>query len=150
MPRGTDDPRECVMVEPVRPGRIVATAPLPRDGAKAGDSRFSVDESGTPVASATHASATASLGLDGMLTLQAVDERDERDRAARRRGFALLSGLTNLQRAMLAGADSTSVLRVLEEISEEPVAADDPRLEAILKAVVLRSRVELARRRRAK
>jgi hypothetical protein len=139
-----------MMVEPVRPGRIAATPALPREGAKAGDGRFSIDEGGTPAASTTRASATASIGLDGMLTLQAVDERGERDRAARRRGFALLSGLTNLQRAMLAGADPTAVLRVLEELSMDHVTAADPRLAAIIKAVVLRSRVELARRRSPK
>jgi hypothetical protein len=83
-----------------------------------------------------------------MLALQAVDEAVERDRAARKRGTALIAALTKLQRAMLAEADPSSALKALTELTSDSPLADDPGLGAILRAVVLRSRVELARRER--
>jgi hypothetical protein len=138
------------MVEPVRPGRIGAPALVPRDGGRTADGRFSIDEGGGPPTQSARLSSTASIGLEGMLALQSVNEADERDRAARKRGFAMIAGLASLQRAMLSGADAASVLRTLDEISKDGVAVDDPRLEAILRAVVLRSRVELARRQKRK
>jgi hypothetical protein len=83
-----------------------------------------------------------------MLALQAVDEAVERDRSARKRGSAIIAALTNLQRTMLAAEDPSMALRVMSELTVDTPLANDPGLAAILRAVVLRSRVEIARRER--
>jgi len=81
-----------------------------------------------------------------MLALQAIDEAPERERRARKRGTAMIAGLTSLQRTMLAGTDPTAALLALNELAAGDLAADDPGLDAILRAIVLRTRVEIARR----
>ena len=93
-------------------------------------------------------SSVAGIGLATLLALQAVEETTERDRTARKHGVAMLAALTNLQRAMLVEGDPSSALRALTELTANTPSADDPGLGAVLQAVVLRSRVELARRER--
>jgi hypothetical protein len=88
----------------------------------------------------------ASIGLDSMLALQGIDEAIEHDRAAHKRGTAMLAALTRLQRMMLAAEDPSVALRALNELTADNRLADDPGLGAIVRAVVLRSRVEMARR----
>ena len=94
-------------------------------------------------------SAVPGIGVESMLALQAVDEKAERDRAARKRGTAMIAALTDLQRAMLAREDlrrrrfATSV-----NLAGAVPPSDDPALGAILRAITLRSRVEIARRDR--
>jgi hypothetical protein len=60
----------------------------------------------------------------------------------------MIAALTDLQRVMLTGQDPTSALRALNELAAGDSGADDPRLGAILRAIVLRSRIEIARRQR--
>ena len=84
-----------------------------------------------------------------MLALQGVDEAVERDRAARKRGNGMIAALTKLQRAMLAAEDPSAALHALNELATDGPLADDPGLGAILRAIVLRSRVELALRERS-
>jgi Class II flagellar assembly regulator len=134
------------MVEGVRTGGIGAAAPVNRDGIRTAEGHFSVDDGGASPLRDAHLATTSTIGLDSMLSLQGVNEAEERDRRARKRGFSIIAALTKLQRALLAEEDPTSVLRSLEEISQENEAAVDPGLEAIVQALVLRSRVELARR----
>ena len=81
-----------------------------------------------------------------MLALQAVDEAAERDRAARKRGNAILAALTRLQRAMLAAEDPSMALCDMNDLTADAPVAEDPALAAIVRAVVLRSRIEIARR----
>ena len=71
-----------------------------------------------------------------------------RDRAARERGTAMIAALTDLQRAMLTEEDPALALRSLSALAVDGPLADDPELAAVLRAVVLRSRVEVARRGR--
>jgi hypothetical protein len=99
-----------------------------------------------PPARTTRPSSAAGIGLETMLALQAVDEAEERDRAARKHGTAMLGALSRLQRAMLAAEDPASAMRVLNELTSDGPLASDPELGAILRAVTLRCRVELARR----
>jgi hypothetical protein len=87
----------------------------------------------------------AGIGLESMLALQAVDEATERDRAAHKRGTAMIAALTRLQRAMLAKEDPSLALNALDELAGDGPLANDPALGAIVRAVVLRSRVEIAR-----
>lgn len=80
----------------------------------------------------------------GLLALQADPE--SADSAARRRGRGLLAGLAALQRGLLRGDDESPVLRTLDAETRQVPRPDDPRLRDALDEIVLRVRVELARR----
>jgi hypothetical protein len=135
------------MVEGVRASGIGAAASLPRDGAKTVPGQFTVDGTAPTNQQARLASVTG-IGLESMLALQAVDEAAERDRAAHKRGSAMIAALGRLQRAMLAEEDPAAALNALQDISGDGPLANDPALGAIIRAVELRCRVELARRDR--
>jgi hypothetical protein len=134
------------MVEGVRAGGIVGPAPLASDGTRTSDGLFSVDDAAAPLRQNAPLSSVPSIGLDSMLALQAVDEAVERDRAARKRGMAIIAALTKLQRAMLGREDPSPTLNLLNELTAECPLAHDVGLGAIVRAIVLRSRVEIARR----
>lgn len=134
------------MVDGVKPAGIGASAPAVRDGGKAGAEHFVIDEGVRAPAQNARLSSVAAIGMDSMLTLQAIDEAAERDRRARKRGAAMLAALTKLQRAMLAEEDPAAALRDLNELAADEAAAHDSGLAAIVRAVALRSRVEIARR----
>jgi hypothetical protein len=136
------------MVRGVRAGGVDGPAPVARDGSRTAAGRFSVDDGTAPAGQNVRPSSVAGIGLDSMLTLQAVDEAVERDRAARKRGSAIIAALTHLQRTMLAEEDPSMALRAMNELTSDTPVADDPGLAAILRAVVLRSRIEIARRER--
>ena len=57
-----------------------------------------------------------------------------------------LFGDFGLQRTPLTGEDPSLALRALTELAADDSAADDPGLAAILRAIVQRSRIEIARR----
>jgi hypothetical protein len=134
------------MVEGVRASGIGATAPSPRDGTRTVPGPFTVDDGAAPLHQQARLASLAGIGLESMLALQAVDEASERDRAAHKRGTAMIAALTRLQRAMLAEQDPALAINALQELAGDGPTANDPALGAILRAVVLRSRVELARR----
>ncbi len=133
------------MVNGVRAAGIGRTAPA-REGAKPATESFSVGDGAAPVANPVRLSSVSGIGMESLLTLQGIDEPTERDRAARKRGNAMLALLTKLQHAMLAGEDPAAALRALNDLSADEAVAADAELGAILRAVVLRSRVEIARR----
>ncbi len=68
------------------------------------------------------------------------------DRAARRRGRDMLAALAELQRALLGG-DAGPALARLAVLATEVPRAFDPGLDAVVSAIALRARVELARPR---
>jgi hypothetical protein len=109
-------------------------------------SAFQVEEeagTGEPEA-AGPLSGASSVSLSVMLAAEALDREPPRDQAARRQGHAVLAGLTTLQRALLEGGDQAAALeRLTSLVADMPVAAE-PRLAALLGAIVLRARVELA------
>ncbi len=119
-------------------------------------SGFSVPSGAAEEAAGSSAPEPAAEGvsLDGMLALQeaAVLEGHAEtvvDRKARRHGQDILSELGRLQRALLSGeADSQTLTRLATLVEQQP-PVDDPRLRAVLEAVRLRARVELARREAA-
>jgi hypothetical protein len=135
------------MVEGVRARGVVGPASPTRDSPRTADGSFSVDDPATSVAQKGRVSNVAGIGIEGMLALQAVDERAERDRKARKRGTAMVMALTDLQRTMLAEEDPARALHELDRLASSGAPAEDPALGAILRAIVLRSRVELARRK---
>ena len=120
-----------------------------REGARETRGGFTLDANAGPGVRQAHVSTVPSIGLESMLVLQSVNEARERDRMGRRRGAAMIAALSDLQRAMLAEEDPALALRSLSELAvDDGPLADDPGLAAILRAVVLRSRVEVARRAR--
>ena len=69
-----------------------------------------------------------------------------REREARRRGQGLLAALAALQRDLLSGGDGSEALQRLADLTATAADPDDRQLGAILNAITLRARVELARR----
>ena len=103
-------------------------------------------ESGADVAGGAAMGSPAPVALDSLLALQQVDEPTERDRAARRHGQALLGALGRLQRLLLEDVDQAATLEQIRALAEATPVAADPALAAAVDMVVLRARIELARR----
>ncbi len=95
-------------------------------------------------AAATGSIAPAGLGV---LALQDQDSPAERDRRARRRADQLLEELRGLQLELLGGSPDPDRLARLEAL-EQGEAGADPALREALQAILLRARVEVARRER--
>jgi hypothetical protein len=149
LPPGTEELVGAAnMVDGVRLDGIGGAASVPRDGFKTPEGKFSVSDGATPLANKARLSTTAGIDLDSMLALQAVDEASEHDRTARKRGTAMIAALTKLQRITLADQDPSQALSALNDLTADSPAADDPGLQAILRAIKLRARVEIALRQR--
>lgn len=95
---------------------------------------------------ATAVPATQATPLASMLALQELGEETVEDREARRHSHDMLAMLAELQRALLGGGDEVAVLHRLADLAAAAPAATDRRLAAMVSAIVLRARVELARR----
>lgn len=135
------------MVEGVRPGGTIGGVVPAREAPRGAGGRFAVESGVRPLARNAGLSGAALIGMDSMLALQAVDEAQERDRRARKKGTAMLAALSDLQRTLIASEDPGQALRSLRDLTTEPGEdAADPELGAILRAVTLRARVEIARR----
>jgi hypothetical protein len=133
-------------INAVRQGVTVGPGATSTRARQAG-SAFSVpEETGSTAAEATAPTANVvPVSLSVMFAAEALDQDASRDRAARRKGHAVLAGLTELQRALLDGGDQAASLdRLASLIADMPQAAE-PRLAAVLDTIVLRARVELAR-----
>jgi hypothetical protein len=83
-----------------------------------------------------------------MLSLQEAGGETVEDREARRHGNDMLAALAELQRALLGGRGDGVALQRLADLAASVRHATDPRLAAMVSAIVLRVRVELARRQR--
>jgi hypothetical protein len=106
---------------------------------------FSVPAGGAAPAGAEAAGGAAEVSLAGLLALQEAADEPVRDRQARRRGHDLLAELAALQRELLAGPPDLDRLERLAALAREVPDAADPRLRAVVQAISLRARVELAR-----
>lgn len=126
----------------------LAGAPAPaRIGQASSGAGFAVEAGSTPPP-ATAPALSGPAALSGLLALQEAEPAPVRDRDARRRGRAILAALTEMQRALLGAGDSDgTTARLMALLADMPVA-EDPALNAILAAIRLRARVELARRQR--
>jgi hypothetical protein len=80
------------------------------------------------------------------VTLQEFGGNAGADRQARRRGGDMLSVLAEVQRAMLGGADTAETMQRLADLAASVPRAADPHLAAMVSAIILRVKVELARR----
>jgi hypothetical protein len=127
-------------------GRISAGARINGTGrAGAGHgTAFNVPEERDSAAPSIGTAAEVALG--SMLALQETGVEAVGDREARRHGQAILAELAALQRDLLSGGPTPDQLRRLADLATTVPDATDPRLRGLLAAVVLRARVELARR----
>ncbi len=120
-----------------------APRPTTRSAAKPG---FFVPASPPETGQTAAAAAPQASSAASMLGLQELGEETVRDREARRHGQDMLAALAELQRNLLGAGDAAVALRRLSDLVAAVPVADDPRLAAMVAAVVLRVRVELARR----
>jgi hypothetical protein len=97
-------------------------------------------------AAANEALAAEPASLASVLTLQELGAETVEDREARRHGLDMLAVLAALQRGLLSGVDNATGLQQLADLAVAVPRATDPRLAAMISAVVVRVRVELARR----
>lgn len=126
-----------------RVGRPVAASTASRRPSASG---FSVPLQSANAGATTAAAETSAPTLATMLTLQEMGGETVQDREARRQGQDILAALADLQRLILsAGSDGASLQRLADLVASAPHATD-PRLNAIVSAIVARARVEMARR----
>ncbi|WP_187830118.1 flagellar assembly protein FliX [Siccirubricoccus phaeus] len=114
-----------------------------RGPGRAGASGFAVPAGGA--AASARAEAAAAAAPLGLLALQEQGAERRRDAAARRRATSLLEELNGLQRELLDGRPDPERLRRLAALQQGD-AAEDPALQEALEGILLRSRIELARR----
>jgi hypothetical protein len=110
-------------------------------GGSRGPSGFAVPDTESRVG---WIAAPASLG--GLLGLQETMEDPDGDAPARQQADTLLTELAALQRTLLGGGDPAGVLARLDGMLGAMPSAGSPVLLALLGAVRMRARVELARR----
>lgn len=122
-------------------GLALATA-RPQTAALGSAPRFRVAEQPAAVRGPTAAAPAALLGL---LAVQEAEGAATRDRDAHKRGTLMLYELTRLQRALLAGRLDPESLRALAALAGDPAVAADPAIAAVVRAIAMRARVELAR-----
>lgn len=124
-----------------------APDPLRNRPRRAGEAQFTLDTPAPPAHTGAAESAMPAVAA-GMLALQEAAVEAPADRTARRHGRAILASLSRLQCTLLGATDSEAVLDALAMLAGDIPCATDPGLAAALHAVVLRARVELARRGR--
>ena len=119
----------------------VAGRPANRSGAC-----FSVPADGTAGTATATAGATEPGSLGAVLTLQEMSADTVEDREARKQAQDMLTLLAALQRNLLSGVDNIAALQQLADLAAATPIATDRRLAATISAILLRARVELARR----
>jgi hypothetical protein len=139
-PAGVVGPAQAARTRPRSGGAAFVLAPETPE-AEAG-------AAGEPVAGGIAAAGVS--GLAALLALQESEAASARDRAARRHGQALLEDLAALQRGLLAGllgpgGVDPALPGRLAALAEQVPEAADPALAAIISAIAVRARVELAR-----
>jgi hypothetical protein len=130
-----------------RVGPVAAGRPGVRVSAGGTAGFLPLTDTGVDGARSAGVAASVPVALDSLLALQQVDEPTERDRAAHRRGQALLGALGRFQRLLLEDGDPTAALEQIRSLAEAMPAAADPGLAVAVDLIVLRARIELARRR---
>ena len=125
----------------------LATAAQPRTR-ETGGPRFSLAEE-IPAGPAGARAAAPLATLDAILALQAEEDPRQRRRRAARSGGEMLDALDALKAALLAGRVAPHTLAGIAGRLSALAATGDPELDAILAAIDLRARVELAKLGRA-
>ena len=111
-----------------------------------GASGFSVPLQPANAGATTATAETSAPALATMLSLQELGEETVQDREARRHGQNLLAILADLQRLILSAESDGAALQRLADLTASVPLGTDRRLNAIVSAIVVRARVELARR----
>lgn len=93
----------------------------------------------------SQAGETQPASLASILMLQELGSETEADRQARRHGHDMLAALSELQRAILGATGGGEALERLGELAASVPLATDRRLAALISAIIVRVRVELAR-----
>lgn len=110
------------------------------------DRPFTAELSSEPAARVSLSGAAALSTVDGLLSVQEVDDGPGRRRRLVRRGERLLDALDELRHALLMGALPRDQVMSLRRVAAETAAAtDDPRLQEIVAEIELRTAVELAK-----
>jgi len=123
-----------------QPATRVTVAPRPKARG------FAVPEALPDSSQAQETAGTEAASLSSVLTLQEQGTEAVADREARQHGRSMLTELAALQRALLAGTNDASALERLAELAAAVPQAADSHLAAMVSAILLRVRVELARR----
>jgi len=111
-------------------------------------SKFSKAISSETAAPSSVATANPVTAVDGLLTLQEVDDAAARASAGKRRAQDLLEGLDDIRHGLLVGGLSRDKLLALaKHVQSRRAQVDDPRLAEILDEIDLRAQVELAKYR---
>ena len=127
------------------PEATALAAARPRAAASGAAPGFRVVEQPSPIAARAPTGAVTAAGLLGLLAVQEAGGAAVRDRDARKRGKQMLDELARLQRALLAGRLDPENLRALAALAGDSAVAADPAIAAVVRAVTVRARVELAR-----
>jgi hypothetical protein len=121
----------------------------PRIGARianrSGDS-FTISADRMADAPAATSGPTEPACLGAVLTLQEFGDQTVEDRRARKHGHDMLALLAPVQRSLLTGEDVVAALQQLADLSSSVPRTADRRLAAMISAIQVRARVELARR----
>jgi hypothetical protein len=112
---------------------------------QAGTSGFAVSAETAATAGAERSVEVAPAELGLLLGLQEWGGAEERDRKALRHGQDMLALLADMQRLLLAGADTTEALNRLAALAGGMPPVADPRLMAVVRAIAMRIWVEIAR-----
>jgi hypothetical protein len=126
-------------------GRTTSTRPGYRATGLA-EAGFALPPEPSAAGKTASSAAVPMASLASMLTLQELGGETAEDRDARRHGHDLLALLGELQRSLLAGLDDEALLARLAELAAAAPLATDRRLAAMISAITVRVRVELARR----
>ena len=111
-------------------------------------SKFSKALASETAATSSVATANPVTAVDGLLTLQEVDDAAARASAGKRRAQDLLEGLDDLRHGLLTGGLSREKLLALaKHVQSRRAQVDDPHLSEILDEIDLRAQVELAKYR---
>ena len=137
------------MTDPLNPlGRPTAAA-TPRPVRRTGTGAvFDMSLGETPEPATSETTGAGPVGAVNPMLLHelAVDGEERRDREAHRHGTDVLELLAELQRGLLAAKVETLPMERLLSLVENLPAAADPGLAAVTRAIVLRARIEIARR----
>jgi Class II flagellar assembly regulator len=122
------------------------TARIGSRAASTAESDFALPSEAGATNHASEAAAPQPASLASMLTLQELGGDAVEDREARRHGQDMLALLAALQRALLGASDPAATLEQLAAMAAAVPRATDRRLAAMVSAILVRVRVELARR----
>ena len=115
-----------------------------KKGTSSSGEAFSVDtpaESQTAKASGSVASTSP---LDALLAMQGVENEDQAESRAKKRGQELLDLLEDVRRGLLTGVIPASKLNgLIAAVRSEQANVTDPKLKSILDEIDLRASVEL-------